>query len=274
MFIVLKKNLLYSVLFLLIFLYFSPAVLAQTPAISPGKAQDVNGAATLGVARMVEAKDKNIKDGTILSNSKDGTIPANTPYDPQVIGIVSRDAGIIFTNINTANAVPVISTGTVYILVSGKEGAIKKGDLLTTSTLPGIAVKAVKDGYVLGTALENYNNSDPKKIEKIAMDLDLHYFNSKPTIQGSLSDILKVALLSTKDSPAPIFKDIVAALVVMGSFVLGYLTFGRSAAKGVEALGRNPAASRTIHMGIIFNVVIVCVIVLSGIGIAFLILRL
>ncbi len=255
-------------------LSFSPVVLAQTPTITPGKVQDVNGAATFGIARMIEIKDKNIKDGTILSTSKDGTIPANTPYDPQVIGIVSRDAGIIFTNTNNKNAVPVISTGTVYILVSSKTGAIKKGDLLTTSTIPGVAIKAIMDGYVLGTALEDYNNTDPKKIDKIAMELDLHYFNSKPTLLGSLSDILKIAFMSTKESPAPIFKAIVAALIVMGSFVLGYMTFGRSAAKGVEALGRNPAASRTIHLGIILNAIIVCVIVLAGISIAFLILRL
>src|SRR5206468_32529 len=140
--------------------------------------------------------------------------------------------------------------------------------------MPGVAVKAVKSGYVLGNALEDDSNPDPKKIDKIAVELNLHYFNNKPTFPGSLTDIFKLALLPTKDSPNAIFKYIVAAIVVLGSFVLAFLTFSRTAAKGVEALGRNPAASKIIHLGIIFNVAIVIVIVLAGMTVAFLILRL
>jgi F0F1-type ATP synthase membrane subunit c/vacuolar-type H+-ATPase subunit K len=237
-------------------------------------AKEVDGAATLGVAKMIEVKDKNVKDGSIIASSDKGSQLCSIPYDPQVLGIVSRDAGIILSTKNTENGVPVISNGTVYMLVSSKNGAIKKGDLLTTSTIPGVGVKADKDGYVLGSALEEYSNPDPKQVDKIAVDLNLHYFNSKPTFPGTLSDIMKLALLPTKDAPSPIFKYIVAAAVVLGSFVLGFLTFGRTAAKGIEALGRNPSASKIIHLGIIFNVAIVVVIVLAGMTVAFLILRL
>jgi F0F1-type ATP synthase membrane subunit c/vacuolar-type H+-ATPase subunit K len=140
--------------------------------------------------------------------------------------------------------------------------------------MPGIAVKAESTGYILGSALEEYTSTSNSKVGKIAVNLSLHYFNSKSTFSGTLTDILKVALLPTKDSPAPIFKYIVAALVVLGSFLLGFLSFGRTAAKGVEALGRNPAASTVIHLGIILNVIIVISIILAGMGVAFLILRL
>lgn len=230
--------------------------------------------ATLGVARMVETKEKNVQDGSILSASKQGAALSTLAYDPQVIGVVSRDAAIILNTTGTTKGVPVIPNGTVYILVSSRDGNIKKGDLLTTSTIPGVAVKAVRDGYVLGSALEDYSNSNKKQIDKIAVDLNLHYFNSKPTILGTLSDIFKVALLPTKDSPTPIYKYLAAAGVVIASFVLAFMTFGRTAAKGVEALGRNPAASKIIHLGIIFNVSIVGLIVLVGLVVAFLILRL
>lgn len=266
----LTKSLLLSALLILSLTFHVPAAFAQTA----NQQFQVKGAAALGVARMIEVKDKNIKDGTIISNSKNGPAASNIPYDSQVIGIVSRDAGIILNSDGNGNGVPVISNGSVYIIVSSKEGAIKKGDLLTTSTLPGVAVKAVKDGYVLGNALEDYDNPDPNKYDKIAVDLNLHYFNSKPTLLGSLTDILKFALLPTRDSPAPIFKYIVAAIVILGSFALGFMTFGRTAAKGVEALGRNPSAGRIIHLGIIFNVFIVVVIVLAGLTVSFLILRL
>jgi hypothetical protein len=233
----------------------------------------VKGAGTLGVANIVEVKDKNVKNGSILSASKTGNIPSSTPYDAQVIGVVSRDAGIIL-NSGSINGVPVISNGSVYVLVSAKEGAIKKGDLIATSSIPGVGVKAIKDGYVLGTALEDGSSNNPNQQELIAVEFNLHYFNSKPTFLGSLSDIFKLALLPTKDGPTPLFKYIVAGGVVVASFILAFLTFGRTAAKGVEALGRNPAASRIIHLGIIFNVTIVVVIVLAGLIVSFLILRL
>lgn len=245
---------------------FPRAMLAQTSS--------VEGAATLGVARMVETDEKNVKDGSVLSSSEKGAVLSTIPYDGHVVGVVSRDAAIILSTKSSANGIPTISVGTVYILVSARDGKIARGDQLTTSTIPGVAVKAAKDGYVLGTALEEATSTDPKNPDKIAADLDLHYFNSKPTFPGSLSDIFKIAILPTKDSPTPLFKYIVAAFVVLASFVLGFMSFGRTAAKGVEALGRNPAASKIIHLGIIFNVAIVVVIVLSGLTVAFLILRL
>ncbi len=233
-----------------------------------------NGAAALGVARVLEVKEKNVKDGSIVSSSAQGNILSNLPYDSQVMGVVARDAGIILNNSASTNGVPVISVGSVYVLVSSKEGPIKKGDLIATSTIPGVGAKAVKDGYVLGTALEDYNSSSPDKADLIAVEFNLHYFNAKPTFPGSLTDIFKFALLPTKDGPTPLFKYIVAALVVVASFVLAFMTFGRTAAKGVEALGRNPAASRIIHLGIMFNVAIVMVIVGAGLTVSFLILRL
>lgn len=251
-------------------------VLFQLLPVAHAQSSNIAGQAdgTLGVARMIEVQEKNVKDGSVISSANTGAKLSNIPYDPQVIGVVSENAGILFASDDVVNGVPVISVGKLYVLVSAKEGAIKKGDLLTTSTIPGVAVKATKDGYVLGMALEEFTNPNPQQTEKIAVELNLHYFNAKPTLLGSLTDILKFALLPTKEAPTPVFKYIVAALVVIASFVLGFMTFGRTAAKGVEALGRNPAASKIIHFGIILNISIVVIIILAGITVAFLILRL
>jgi len=265
-------------LFLVLFVitnFLLPQSFAQSPTRSIPASADIEGEATLGVARMIETVEKKIVDGTVLSAGKSkGAIRTNIPYDSQVLGVVSSDAAIILNSTNSENGVPVISTGTVYVLVSSLEGNIKKGDLITTSTIPGVAAKATKEGYVLGSALEDYANNDKKKVDKIAVSLDLHYFNAKPTFPGTLSDIFKLVLTPTKEGPSALFKYIVAAIVVLGSMVLGFLSFGRAAAKGVEALGRNPAASKIIHLGIIFNVGIVVAIALAGLAVAFLILRL
>jgi F0F1-type ATP synthase membrane subunit c/vacuolar-type H+-ATPase subunit K len=244
--------------------------------IATGSAvKEVEGAATLGIARIVYTQEQDLKDGSVMSSSDHGAILSNIPYDSQVLGVVARDAAIIINNISsTESGIPLVSNGEVYILVTTKEGVIKRGDLLTSSTTPGVAVKANRSGYVLGTAKEDDNNTDTSAIDKIVVDLNLHYFNSKSPFPGSLSDIFKIALLPTKEGPTALFKYIVAAAVVLSSIVLGFMTFGRTAAKGVEALGRNPAASRIIYIGIIFNISVVVLIVLAGLTVAFLILRL
>ena len=271
MFCIHKRLYIFLTVFLVVFSFLTNIAFAQSAVNSSSSSGEV----TLGVAKMVEVKEKDVKDGSIISTSDKGLVLSSFAYDSQVIGVVSRDAAILLSNDQKLVAgIPVISSGQVYLLVSSKEGVIKKGDLLATSTIPGVGVKAVKSGYVLGTALEDYLNPDPKKIDTIAVDLDLHYFNSKPTFPGSLTDIFKIALLTTNEGPTAIFKYIVAAAVVLGSFILGFMSFGRTAAKGVEALGRNPAARRIIYIGIIFNVTIVVAIVLTGLIVAFLILRL
>jgi len=272
---ILRKYIFFFIFCLFVLSFAANHVFAQTPTeTTPGASTAVEGAATLGVAHIVDVSQKNIKDGSILSSSKQGAVLSTIPFDSQVLGIVSRDAAIVLSTNDDTGGVPIISVGTVYILVSTQQGAIKKGDQLTTSTIPGVAVKAIKDGYVLGEALEDDSDTNKNQIDKIAVNLELHYFNAKPTLAGTLSDVLKLALLPTKDGPAPIFKYIVAAGVVLASLILGFLSFGRTAAKGVEALGRNPAAGKIIQLGIIFNVAIVVVIVLSGLVIGFLILRL
>jgi F0F1-type ATP synthase membrane subunit c/vacuolar-type H+-ATPase subunit K len=263
------------IIYLFLFLAISVVrISAQTPAPGTDPFSKADGAATLGVARVIEILDKDPKDGAIISAGDKGAVLSSTPYDSQVLGVVARDAAIIMTNSNTPGGVPVISNGAVYVLVSSKQGNLKKGDMVATSSMPGVGVKAVDSGYIIGNVLEDYSSTDTNAVGKIAIDLDLHYYNAKPTMPGSLSDILKIVFFPTKQGPSPFFKYIVAALIVLGSFILGFMTFGRAAAKGIEALGRNPAAKSIIQLGIIFNVVIVVAIVAAGLTVAFLILRL
>ena len=56
---------------------------------------EVQGAGSLGVARMIQVKGKNVKDGNLVSSSINGNILSIAPYDSQIIGVVSRDAAMI-----------------------------------------------------------------------------------------------------------------------------------------------------------------------------------
>jgi hypothetical protein len=82
-------------------------------------------------------------------------------YDPRVAGVAAgaRDyrPGIILGSQDDGR-VPVTLTGTVYCRVSAENGPIRAGDLLTTASLPGHAMR-VSDhdaarGAILGKALQ------------------------------------------------------------------------------------------------------------------------
>jgi len=66
---------------------------------------------------------------------------------------------------------------------------------------------------------------------------------------------------------------VVAAFIVIISFIFGFLSFSRVAARGVEALGRNPMAKKTIQLGILLNVIITLGIIVAGLLLATAILK-
>ncbi len=55
---------------------------------------------------------------------------------------------------------PVALSGRVPVIVSTENGPIKPGDYLTTSTIPGVAMKATKGGSIIGTAMAVFDSEE------------------------------------------------------------------------------------------------------------------
>ncbi|MCL4339235.1 hypothetical protein M1271_06115, partial [Patescibacteria group bacterium] len=72
-------------------------------------------------------------------------------YSPTVLGVVS--------DISTDSKVKITMGGENIIAVSTENGPIKRGDFLTTSSQPGVAMKATSAGTVIGQALEDFDGS-------------------------------------------------------------------------------------------------------------------
>ena len=94
---------------------------------------------------------------------------ATEPYDKKVAGVISG-AGGINPGLTLAQeglldrGQHVALTGKVYALASACSGAIEPGDLLTTSDLPGYAMKATdalrRQGAVIGKAMTNLKTGE------------------------------------------------------------------------------------------------------------------
>lgn len=82
-------------------------------------------------------------------------------YQSNLIGVVSTAPGFVAGSY-TATSVPVALAGRVPVKLSTENGPINQGDYLTSSSIPGYAMKATQSGRVIGTALESF---DPSKAE-------------------------------------------------------------------------------------------------------------
>jgi len=81
-----------------------------------------------------------------------------------LMGIVSTKPAFVAGRPATSTY-PVALAGRVPTKVSTVKGAIKAGDPLAASTIPGVAVKAVASGPIVGLALEDYEGDAIDKIE-------------------------------------------------------------------------------------------------------------
>jgi hypothetical protein len=135
-----------------------------------------NSGADVAEAFEVEGNHNSYEPGDVLiiSQSSDRKVEkSNTAYSTLVAGVFATKPGVLLTEENIdadlANQVPMGVIGVIPTKVCLQGGAIKRGDLLVTSSIAGVAMKAdpdkVKVGQVLGKALEDYSTNSIGKIK-------------------------------------------------------------------------------------------------------------
>ena len=124
----------------------------------------------------VEGNRNNYEPGDVLiiSTNADRTIEkSNEPYSNLVSGVYATKAGLLLTEENAEkddldHMVPMGVIGVIPVKVCMEGGAIKRGDMLVTSSLTGTAMKGdpekIKVGQVLGKALQDYDGAGIGKI--------------------------------------------------------------------------------------------------------------
>ena len=197
---------------------------------------------------------------------------SSRPYQEEIYGVISPSQAKSIELKAEKNVHPVASQGVVFVSVSTLNGAIAYGDKITTSEIPGVGMKSSEAGMVVGYAQENLAQTDRPQlipvllhIHKASKDKPKLVLNSEklPFIGGS------AGLGVSQDK---IVRYLFSSFLTIFCIVVGILTFGRLAFKGVESIGRNPMAKKTILMGIVINSVITVVIILAGLIGSYLIL--
>jgi len=126
---------------------------------------EVTGGADL--VESFEADADNYDPGTVvvISETDPGCLTeSSSPYDRKVAGVISGSGGLsagieLGKNHAMENSIQITLTGRVYVKCSTENGVIRPGDLLTTSSIQGHAMKAsdpvLSFGAVIGKAMSS-----------------------------------------------------------------------------------------------------------------------
>ena len=133
---------------------------------------------------------ENIAKGEVVSLDSDNESVASVKrasqlYDDKLLGVVTTKPGIVLGNnvytgsnaegyISKNGNVLVALVGRVPVQISYENGDIKKGDYLTSSSIPGKAAKAVESGRVIGMALEEALDGSDK--QTLMVFVNPHYW--------------------------------------------------------------------------------------------------
>ncbi|WP_229238953.1 hypothetical protein [Emticicia sp. C21] len=135
-----------------------------------------NSGADLAELFDVSGDRASYEEGDILIISKSGdreVEKSNKPYSSLVAGVYATKPGVLLTeediDSDISDKVPMGVVGVIPTKVCLEGGAIERGDLLVTSSIPGVAMKGdpdkVKVGQVLGKALQGFNSATIEKIK-------------------------------------------------------------------------------------------------------------
>lgn len=267
------KKFLALLILILLQLYAIPSTLY------PANAQNFNVASTF----VIDDKDAVSGDIIILDSVK-GFKRTDVAYDVRMLGVLN-DTPLMVVKEATGSGRPIIRLGEVSVNITDFNGEIKRGDYVTTSPSLGKGMKAGQSGYTLGVALEdavlgtqtvNITGKQSKLgTAKVAIKIE---FAELTTARNSirLLDNFNQALFRNIQDPEKFtntLRYIIAGIIAIIAFSLGFFSISRSVTKAVEAIGRNPLAKTSILTSVAFQIGVTIIGAIVTIAIIFIIIK-
>lgn len=263
-----KKFIIFSFLFLL----FALPIHAQKPQ-------------GIEVTSIYPIADSEAVEGDILTATEKGLTRSTRGFDNKMFGALQNQPLLVYKTEQEGK--PVVRSGIAQVNVTTLNGPIQYGDYITSSQIAGKGQKASESGYIFGVALAEFKGEGAEQIQgpngqmavgQIPVAVRIEYAElTNPRFAGRLFGFVGAAFLENINDPARfgnVIRYIAAGLVILLSFTFAFLTFSRSIAKSVEALGRNPLAKSTIQLSMVINIILLVVTGLVGIVASILIIRL
>lgn len=234
--------------------------------------QKVLATPSIEVSTLHPINDSGAVVGDILSLTDQGLVRSKTTADIHLFGVMQENPIIVWRESPTASGSAVARNGIVDVNVTEAEGPIKTGDYVTSSEEAGKGKKAIRSGYVIGQAMADAAGG------KVPISMRIEYAEvTTPRSANRLMEMLGATFFKNVQDPskfAEVVRYILAAIVVLISFLFGFLTFSRSIPKSIEAIGRNPLSRNPILLSIGINVFLTIICGAIGLAAALAIIRL
>lgn len=230
---------------------------------------------SIEVTSVYQVADKDAVDGDILVSSDKGFVRASKPSDSKLFGILQIKPVVVFRN-GDETAKPVVRSGVAQVNVTNNNGPIKYGDYITSSSKAGKGQKNTQSGYVVGMALGTLDAKTTSGQIPVAIKVEYSGATS-PQFASTLFGFVGTSLLENVSDPKSlglVVRYLAAGIIIILSFSFGFLTFSRSIAKSVDALGRNPLARNAIQFSMVINIVLLIVTAVVAIVASVLLIKL
>jgi hypothetical protein len=231
-------------------------------------------AITSSSAISIEFDEEGGNPGEIVSYIEGKYVLSKSEYDVHMYGVIVESPAILLDDIgiDAARSRKVVFSGETLVKVTNKYGQIKRGDIITSSNEAGIGRLATDTGMVLGKSMEDFSPETTDTVGEILVNVGITQFFPTMTVKRNLLEALRAGVQAPFISPLSSMRYLLAAIVVAGSFIIGFSTFGKVSGGSVEALGRNPLASRAIKSAVVFNFMLTFVVMAIGLTLAYLVL--
>jgi hypothetical protein len=143
---------------------------------------ELNVAANADLGELYYTHDSSIGPGSVVSIDpalNAGVKKTGMAYDPTMLGVISTQPSVVMGGAapgdkpQQGRQVILALAGRVPVKVTGENGPIAMGDPLTSSSTPGMAMKAVAGGKILGYALAPF---DGKGVGSVLAFLQAGYY--------------------------------------------------------------------------------------------------
>mgnify|MGYP000215091882 CR=1 FL=1 len=125
------------------------------------------------MAEAIPSDDPTIEPGDLVALdplNPEKIVKSTEPYQETLIGAISTQPGVVLGKDDQVGP-KVGLAGRIPVKVSTINGPIYKGDPITSSSIPGVGMKATQTGMIIGRAMEDWTDPDPNKIGKIIVFL-------------------------------------------------------------------------------------------------------
>jgi hypothetical protein len=224
-----------------------------------------------GIAIAIPLSDE-INAGSVICSTSGGFGLCEKENEPNMFGVVTDLPIAAMEAVDGAGNKLVLSSGVAKVKVRANNGNIVAGNYVTSSTEPGVAQLARTNGYVLGVAMQDFSSEDPNEVGNIEVTLNIHPVSFAVGRRSNLVELIKLGTTAAYIDPIDSLRYLLAALVIVISFTLGLIYFGKVSRSGVEAIGRNPLAKSSIQFGVLLSVFLTVFIICMGLALAYLLL--